>query len=188
MRRTHQIRFFTAHPRTILRELEIKPRMKVLDIGCGVGFHSGVAALKGAEVIPLDIEKKNIEITNKTMYWLKRKKHWKRKNLKRISSVPLKLPGKKGIRIEQTIKPKRNTGVVASAEHLPFQSEVFDRVIMLEVLQHIGDKKSALEEIRRVLKPGGKVLIHTAEYEKVLPKVMEKFGFEKVGKYVYKKR
>jgi ubiquinone/menaquinone biosynthesis C-methylase UbiE len=92
------------------------------------------------------------------------------------------------LRIYERIKPKEKYGIIASAENLPFKNEVFDRVIMLEVLQHVSNKKKALEEMKRVLKPGGMVLIQTAEYEKRLPKVMEKFGFEKVGKYVYKKR
>ena len=188
MKRTHQVRLFTAYPRTILKELKIRPGMKVLDIGSGVGFHSGVVAVKGAKIIPLDIEKKNIEITNKVMHWLKRKKYWKRKGLRLLGHVPLKLSEKKAIRINKKIQPKQNVGVVASAEYLPFKNEVFDRIVMLEVLQHIKDKKRALEEIKRVLKPGGLVLIHTAEYEKALPKVLEKMGFVKVGKYVYKKR
>jgi 2-polyprenyl-3-methyl-5-hydroxy-6-metoxy-1,4-benzoquinol methylase len=58
MKRRGQLRISTAYSKDILNELKIKPKIKVLDIGSGIGFHSGIAALKGAEVIPIDIEKK----------------------------------------------------------------------------------------------------------------------------------
>ena len=38
---------------------------------------------------------------------------------------------------------------------MPFGSAVFDRVIAAEVLEHIGDDQRALNEIARVLRPGG---------------------------------
>jgi glycosyltransferase involved in cell wall biosynthesis/ubiquinone/menaquinone biosynthesis C-methylase UbiE len=38
---------------------------------------------------------------------------------------------------------------------LPFPDESFDKVLMSEVLEHIDDDRRALQEIYRVLKPGG---------------------------------
>jgi ubiquinone/menaquinone biosynthesis C-methylase UbiE len=43
----------------------------------------------------------------------------------------------------------------ASALQLPFADSTFDKVICSEVLEHIPDYKTAIEEITRVLKPGG---------------------------------
>ena len=43
----------------------------------------------------------------------------------------------------------------ASALHLPFADNTFDKVICSEVLEHIPDYRGALREIERVLKPGG---------------------------------
>lgn len=43
----------------------------------------------------------------------------------------------------------------ASALNLPFADATFDKVICSEVLEHIPDYHATLEEIRRVLKPGG---------------------------------
>ena len=43
----------------------------------------------------------------------------------------------------------------ATALQLPFADNTFDKVICSEVLEHIPDFKAALQEIERVLKPGG---------------------------------
>ena len=43
----------------------------------------------------------------------------------------------------------------------PFSDEMFDLVSSLQVMEHIEDIRSYLEEIKRVLKPGGKVLFTT---------------------------
>jgi SAM-dependent methyltransferase len=45
----------------------------------------------------------------------------------------------------------------ASAESLPFPEGTFDLVTSNCVLEHVGDRRRALEEILRVLRPGGYV-------------------------------
>jgi 2-polyprenyl-3-methyl-5-hydroxy-6-metoxy-1,4-benzoquinol methylase len=53
--------------------------------------------------------------------------------------------------------------IQASATALPFGEEVFDKVIMLDLVEHLapGDFLKCLEEVGRVLKKGGQVFIHT---------------------------
>ena len=41
---------------------------------------------------------------------------------------------------------------------LPFEDETFDMVVSNQVFEHIPDLESAIEEISRVLKPGGRLL------------------------------
>ena len=50
-------------------------------------------------------------------------------------------------------------GCVADAAGLPFESERFDIVQSLGVLEYIGPYESAVRELRRVLKPGGTLVI-----------------------------
>lgn len=56
----------------------------------------------------------------------------------------------------------RHTDVVGDAHQLPFRDSVFDRVFAFNVFEHLRDPRAAAAEIRRVLKPGGVVVIHTA--------------------------
>ena len=54
----------------------------------------------------------------------------------------------------------RNVGFVsASAYTLPFTNEYLDTVLFLEVLEHLTDDRAALDEIRRVLRPNGRLIL-----------------------------
>lgn len=47
------------------------------------------------------------------------------------------------------------------ADELPFESESFDLVTAFDVIEHIEDDRGALEEFKRVIRPGGTLLIYT---------------------------
>lgn len=49
----------------------------------------------------------------------------------------------------------------ANGEHLPFPDNYFNAVMCTEVLEHTKDDKSTLQEIFRVTKPGGTLLLST---------------------------
>jgi SAM-dependent methyltransferase len=48
--------------------------------------------------------------------------------------------------------------LVPPGERLPFADEAFDLVTALDVIEHIDDDVGALAELRRVLRPGGRLL------------------------------
>jgi ubiquinone/menaquinone biosynthesis C-methylase UbiE len=48
---------------------------------------------------------------------------------------------------------------IADASHLPMDTGSFDRAFLVTVLPEIPDRKRALNELRRVLKPGGMLSI-----------------------------
>lgn len=60
---------------------------------------------------------------------------------------------------KQAITSKKVYLVGASAYALPYASQSFDMVLLTEVLEHLEDESLALQEIRRVLKPGGWLLV-----------------------------
>jgi SAM-dependent methyltransferase len=47
--------------------------------------------------------------------------------------------------------------LTARAEDLPFEDETFDAVVCDETIEHLGDLDAALGEVRRVLRPGGRL-------------------------------
>lgn len=49
--------------------------------------------------------------------------------------------------------------VVGLIEQIQFTNNYFDKIICAEVLEHVFDKDIALQEIHRVLKPGGSLII-----------------------------
>lgn len=51
--------------------------------------------------------------------------------------------------------------VQANAVGLPFRSRVFDAVVSLETVEHVSDAIGFLEEVRRVLRDGGLLLLST---------------------------
>ncbi len=56
----------------------------------------------------------------------------------------------------------RHTDVVADAHHLPFADATFDAIITFNTFEHLSDPDRSAAEIFRVLKPGGRLVVHTA--------------------------
>lgn len=48
---------------------------------------------------------------------------------------------------------------------IPYPDNTFDKVLFCEVIEHVEDDTKALKEIRRVLKPGGRIVVSTPAYE-----------------------
>ncbi len=78
---------------------------------------------------------------------------------------------------------------LANAEQLPFASKSFDAVTIAFGLRNVTDKDAALREMRRVLRPGGRV--HILEFSEVraepLKKLYDTYSFSllpTMGKWV----
>lgn len=56
----------------------------------------------------------------------------------------------------------KNGDFAVDAHNLPFADGAFDVVASFNVFEHLSDPVRASQEIFRVLKPGGKLIIHTA--------------------------
>lgn len=55
----------------------------------------------------------------------------------------------------------RHVAVFGRGEAMPFPDNTFDTVLMIEVIEHVEGDDQALREIRRVLKPGGVLVMTT---------------------------
>jgi SAM-dependent methyltransferase len=69
----------------------------------------------------------------------------------------------------ETMRYVRSRGyervLTGSGYELPFPDASFDLVALFDVIEHIPDDKRALDEVRRVLKPGGHVFISVPAYQ-----------------------
>lgn len=60
-----------------------------------------------------------------------------------------------------TDNPNLDEGHIGFGEHLPFNENTFDIVIMDNVAEHLANPKQVFSEIFRVIKPGGVLLFKT---------------------------
>jgi ubiquinone/menaquinone biosynthesis C-methylase UbiE len=102
------------------------PQAKVLDLGCGAGHASFVAARQVAHVTAYDLSSQMLEVVASAA---------KDKGLSNVGT-------RQGY-----------------AESLPFEDGAFDIVISRYSAHHWHDVGQALREVKRVLKPGGMVII-----------------------------
>ncbi len=49
--------------------------------------------------------------------------------------------------------------VCSQTEHLPFDREAFERILMIDALHHVVDYRLTLDELWRMLKPSGRLVI-----------------------------
>lgn len=64
-------------------------------------------------------------------------------------------------RFSVDIDPERKPDVVGDAHSLPVEDSSFDVVLCTEVLEHLHTPQKAIDEMYRVLKPGGKLILTT---------------------------
>ena len=101
----------------------------VLEIGCGIGYYSAFLSNYAEKVVATDLE---------------------------VEDVSTHSPGLQPTRdYLQDLNIDNVEVLAASGDDLPFPDSSFDMVFSSHVLEHIPDREKAINEINRVLKPGG---------------------------------
>ncbi|HOA67386.1 MAG TPA: class I SAM-dependent methyltransferase [Phycicoccus elongatus] len=107
----------------------VLPGERVLDMGCGAGRHAFELYRRGADVVALD------------------------QNTSDLAEVAVMF---EAMAAEGQVPTGSSAATVeGDALALPFDDGEFDRIIAAEILEHIPDDRTAMEELFRVLKPGG---------------------------------
>lgn len=106
---------------------------RLLDLGCGFGRHAFEALRRGAEVVACDMSVPELVQTKATM-----------------GAMQVGGEAPPGVLA---------TAVCGDATRLPFPDASFDRVIASEVMEHVPDDLAALDELHRVLRPGGTLAV-----------------------------
>ncbi|HZR57433.1 MAG TPA: methyltransferase domain-containing protein [Terriglobales bacterium] len=152
--------------------MDLRPRDRVLDLGCGAGWATRLLARSVAggkqlgQVVGLDVSDEMILLAQESS--------------KDFGNVQY---------------------VMESAQKIPWQDNYFDKVLSVESFYYYADQERALDELFRVMAPGGRVFIlinlyrdnqyslqwvdklnvpvhvrSAAEYEEMF----QKYGFERV--------
>jgi ubiquinone/menaquinone biosynthesis C-methylase UbiE len=87
--------------------------------------------------------------------------------------------------LDHTERRAREAGVTVHPRHgdarqLPYDDETFDAALLVTVLGEIPDQVQALRELRRVLKPGGRLVVGelAGDPHVVFPKALERRASE----------
>ncbi|MGH3156367.1 MAG: class I SAM-dependent methyltransferase [Streptosporangiaceae bacterium] len=110
-------------------QLGLGEGIRVLDLGCGAGRHAFEALRRGADVIALDHDAGE---------------------LKQVAGMFAAMS-----EAGEVPQGAQAQVVRGDATAMPFPDASFDRVIAAEVLEHIPADQQAMNEIARVLRPGG---------------------------------
>ena len=111
-------------------KLNFPPESKILDVGCGEGRHifGTLHAFQYVYCIGYDQDLPSLNIC------------------------------KEGLEFFKELDSRSTVFMQGSIYKLPFADNTFDLVICSEVLEHLENYHSAIKEIYRILKPGGKFL------------------------------
>lgn len=106
---------------------------RLLDLGCGFGRHAFEAMRRGSRVVACDMALPELQQVLTTAH---------------------------AMREAGEIAPGLScTSVNGDGTRLPFTDGSFDRIIASEVMEHVPDDTAALDELTRVLRPGGTMAI-----------------------------
>jgi len=113
-----------------LELMKLKPGQRVLDLGCGAGWASRLLAQRvGGGEHPGQVV--SLDVSDEM--------------IRRARAASTQLDNL--------------LFVVGSAQQIPWQEDYFDKVLSVESFYYYGDQGGALDELRRVMAPGGELYI-----------------------------
>lgn len=115
---------------TIYQDINFSEVSKLLEIGCGVGAQSEILLRRFPK-----LELTSVDLNEK------------------------QLDAAKAYMKNQPIDPARYSIKKMDAQNLDFESNSFDAAFLCWVLEHVPEPSRVLAEARRVIKPGGKIVI-----------------------------
>ena len=127
-----------------LVKVHLKESARLLEIGCGAGNLLMQAVVRGSYPVALDL------------------------SLQALSFVRARLEEA----CQGADAPRGFACIQSIGELLPLPDNSFDCIILSEVIEHLEAPQVSIREARRVLRPGGRLLLTTPNYQSFWP-IME---------------
>jgi len=144
----HPMQRFWHRGKLLMIDRLIRPHLRagsrLLEIGCGAGNLLLQATVAGSYPVALDLSRQALTFV--------------RSRLEEAQSAP---EGPNGFACTQAI-----------GESLPFGDNLFDCILLSEVVEHLEIPQISIREAARLLCPGGRLLVTTPNYRSFWP-VME---------------
>jgi ubiquinone/menaquinone biosynthesis C-methylase UbiE len=141
----HPMQRFWHRGKLLMIDQLVRPHLKtgsrILEVGCGAGNLLLQATTAASFPVALDLSRQALTFV--------------RSRLEEVAS--------------STEAPGGFACLQAIGESLPIKSESFDCVLMSEVIEHLERPEISIREARRVLGPGGLLLITTPNYRSFWP-------------------
>ena len=144
----HPMQRFWHRGKLVMIDQLIRPHLRsgsrLLEVGCGAGNLLLQAAIAGSYPVALDLSLQALTFV--------------RSRLEEAQSAP--------------DAPSSFACTQAIGEFLPFRGNLFDCILLSEVIEHLEAPQISIREAARVLCPGGRLLITTPNYRSFWP-IME---------------
>jgi arsenite methyltransferase len=136
--RTYTTADIAAQRRIVLEALAPEPGERVLDVGCG----PGLMAREMAVAVGRDGRVDGIDVSDSMVAIANEQQ-------RAASSAPI-------------------TFTIGEALAIPFAEETYDAVVSTQVYEYVSDIDGALAQARRVLRPGGRIVILDTDWDSIV--------------------
>ncbi len=149
--------------RAFIRSLPLDPVQRLVDLACGTGTMTEIflESKPTATVMGLDIAADSLAIARE-----------------QFQEQGLWVDDQAALNAAQAAGKPAVTLVQGSADELPFESESADMVMMGNSIHMLPDKDKLLQEINRILRPGGLLAFNSVFYVGTFPKGTDTFYTE----------
>lgn len=166
----------------VMSRFKIKPGMRVLDSGCGTGNFSIKLSRLGCCVTGIDVSNGMLEKAREKTLKLKMERTQPSGNEDKSEGSPAGKGMPNCSDSEQRLEFK-----YMDVYSLEYPDDYFDAAISIAQFEFLEDREKAVEELLRVIKPGGRLIVGTINRDSAWGRLYMSEEFQKNSIFKYAK-